>query len=44
MLLEFFIVDLYVSQARGDVQRSFYALSVPVLNFQTLNLVMLVTG
>jgi hypothetical protein len=33
MTLEFFIVDLYMSQARDDVQRIFGALAVRVPKF-----------
>lgn len=33
MLLEFFIIGLYVSQATDDVQRVLGALSVPVPKF-----------
>jgi hypothetical protein len=38
MKLEFFIVDLYVSQARDDVQRIFGALAVPVPKFSVFAL------
>jgi hypothetical protein len=32
-MLEFFVVDLYVSQARDDVQRIFVFVSLPVPKF-----------
>lgn len=38
MMLEFFIVDLYVSQARDDVQRIFGAPTVPVPKFSDFEL------